>query len=83
MSTLGVHFFIYREEHYNKQKSLKGRRRDWMSNRDKYLKGFLAGVIAAAYVIPKMDLKKYRRYKDMFEKNFSKVWRAVKQIKLR
>lgn len=54
-----------------------------MKTRDKYLKGFLAGVIAAAYVIPKMDLKKYRRYKDMLEKNFLKVWRAVKQIKLR
>ncbi|EGD50466.1 hypothetical protein TheetDRAFT_2732 [Thermoanaerobacter ethanolicus JW 200] len=28
----------------------------------------MAGIVAAAYIIPKIDMRKYRRYKDMIEK---------------
>ncbi|AIS52330.1 hypothetical protein TKV_c11590 [Thermoanaerobacter kivui] len=52
-------------------------------SRDKYIKGFLAGMLATAYIIPKIDMKKYRRYKDMVEKNMSKMWRIINKVKVR
>ena len=52
-------------------------------NRDKYIKGFLAGIVAAAYIIPKIDMRKYRHYKDMIEKNMTKIWRTMNKIKIR
>ncbi|ADD02306.1 conserved hypothetical protein [Thermoanaerobacter italicus Ab9] len=52
-------------------------------NRDKYMKGFLAGLVTAAYIIPKINMKKYRRYKDMIEKSVTKICRTMNKIKIR